>query len=144
MSLFSKWPLRSLVGCKCSKTDTVEHWLHQCKLVIVFPFRGETRPELESRSPFNSREPSRTQRDFELGLRRLLFLVLLNVVVNRVRKFQISIEIAAVRVFGIQEDGEFLLRLPLQDAFTAPPANLIPVNTEGSVLLGREVRFQMV
>src|SRR5438477_9222859 len=40
LSLFSKRQLRSLVGCKCSKTDTVEHCLHDCKLVIVFPSPG--------------------------------------------------------------------------------------------------------
>lgn len=46
----------------------------------------------------------------------LLFLVLLDVLVDGLREFEIAIDVAAIGVVGVREDGEFLLRLSGEDA----------------------------
>lgn len=47
---------------------------------------------------------------------KLFFLVVLNVVVDLIGELEVSVEVTAVGVFGVGEDGEVLLGLPLEDA----------------------------
>ena len=53
-----------------------------------------------------------------LGL-YLFFLILLNVLVDGLRKFEVPVDIAAIGVVRIGKDGELLLRLPGEDPVAA-------------------------